>query len=322
MKIVNNRFELCIQCMTYNQSSFIKEAMDGFAMQQTNFPFVAVIVDDCSTDGEQKVLRTYIDAYFDCAEDAGYRQWETEDASWIIARHKENKNCHFVVALLKRNLYLEPEKKEEVIKEWLDAKYIALCEGDDYWTDPLKLQKQVDFMETHLDFSLCFHGAKIYHQNERRFIQDDIREVPSETDIYELARGNFIHTMTVVYRNNPLVRDDMKKLGRVMPGDYALHMMNAKYGIIKKLPDCMAVYRLNTESVWGTKDVSYQLPIWNEMLIRLMPFFDDRVNDILHDQYMQNCKYMMQFASDQVRSSKPYRLGKFLLAPFSWMKKR
>lgn len=318
----NTSFELCIQCMTYNQAVYVKEAMDGFVMQQTNFPYVAVIVDDNSSDGEQEVLRSYMAACFDCTEETGYRQWETDDAYWIFARHQENENCHFVVVLLKRNLYLEPEKKEEVIKDWLDAKYIALCEGDDYWTDPLKLQKQVDFMETHEDYSLCFHGAKVYNQMEGRFVKDDIREVPSETDIYELARGNFIHTMTVVYRNNPLVSENLKKLGRLMPGDYALHMMNAKYGKIKKLPDCMAVYRLNTESVWGTKDVSYHIPIWNEMLVRLMPFFDERVSAVLHDQYMQNYKDMMQFASNQVRSSKPYRLGKFLLAPFSWIKKR
>ena len=136
-----------IICMTYNQSAYITDALKGFAMQQTDFPFVAVVVDDASTDGEQEVIKAYVDEHFDRSEEKGYKQWETEDARWTFARHKENDNCLFVTVFLKRNLFREPEKKEEVLKGWMDAKYIAICEGDDYWVDPLKLQKQVDILE-------------------------------------------------------------------------------------------------------------------------------------------------------------------------------
>jgi len=155
-------FLVGIQCITYNQSSYITDTLNGFAMQQTDFPFVAVIIDDASIDGEQEVIKSYIEEHFDHSERSGYKGWETGDACWIFARHKGNENCHFVAVLLKRNLYKEQEKKEAVIKNWMNTKYIALCEGDDYWIDPLKLQKQVDFLEDHPEYSLCCHGFRTY----------------------------------------------------------------------------------------------------------------------------------------------------------------
>ena len=94
---------LAIQCLTYNQSEYIADALRGFAIQQTNFPFLALIFDDASTDGEQDVIKTYMNENFDYTEETGYKQWETEDANWVFARHNENENCFFVVAYLKRN---------------------------------------------------------------------------------------------------------------------------------------------------------------------------------------------------------------------------
>ena len=140
-----NIFLVSISCPTFNHSAFIRDALNGFVMQQTDFPFVAVVVDDASTDGEQEVIKAYLNEHFDFSEETGYKQWETEDAYWTFARHKKNGNCHFVTVFLKRNLFREPGKKNSVVKEWKNTKYIAICEGDDYWIDPLKLQKQVDF---------------------------------------------------------------------------------------------------------------------------------------------------------------------------------
>lgn len=314
-------FLLCVRCMTYNQSAYIKDALDGFCMQQTRFPFYVAVFDDASTDGERDVIKCYLFEHFDHSKETGFSEWETDDAYYSFARHQDNSNCHFLVIYLKKNLYKTP-KKDELIKEWCVAKYIALCEGDDYWTDPLKLQKQVDFLETHKDYAICFHEAKIFNQSSGEFVKDDIRTVPSETNIMELAKGNYIHTQTVVYRNDPLVERERAEIGRVAAGDYVLHMLNAKHGKIKKLPDCMAVYRLNNESVWGTKDATYRIPLWNEMLIRLLPFFDNDVQEVLREQYKQNCNCLVRIGADQVRQSKAYRLGKMFLKPFSWIQKR
>jgi len=314
-------FLVRVGCATFNQAHYITDALNGFMMQQTDFPFVCTIVDDASTDGEQEVVKNYMQEHFDLQDSSIAYEKNTDYGHVTFARHKTNKNCYFAVIYLKENHYSQGKKsKDPYLTEWMDTKYVAICEGDDYWTDPLKLQKQVDFLETHDDFSICFHEAKVFCQAEGRFVEDEVRSVPSETDIMELAKGNYIHTMTVVYRNNPFVMEEISKVGSVVTGDYVLYMMNAKYGKIKKLPDCMAVYRLNQESVWGMKDASYQIPLWNEMLIRLIPFFDPEVQKVLHEQYMQNCKDMFYLGERKARSTRAYRLGCFLLHPFKVFK--
>jgi len=315
-------FLVRVSCMTYNHHAYITDAMNGFVMQQTDFPFVCTIVDDASTDGEPEVIKKYLLENFDLPDTSVAYEKDTDYGHVTFARHKTNNNCYFAVIYLKENHYSLRKTKLPYLTEWMDTKYVAICEGDDYWTDPLKLQRQVGFLETHEDFSICFHEAKVFDQSKGDYVADVVRKAPSETDICELAKGNYIHTMTVVYRNNPLAREDLKKLGRVVTSDYALHMLNAKYGKIKKLPECMAVYRLNQESVWGTKDIAYQIPLWNEMLIRLIPFFEKNVQKILHDQYMNNCKNLIRIGEDRVKESMAYRVGKSLLKPLSLVRSK
>lgn len=322
MMVGNYSYIVRAHCATYNHSAYITDALNGFVMQQTDFPFVCTIMDDASTDGEQEVIKRFVEDNFDLQEASVAYEKDADYGHIIFARHKNNKNCYFAIILLKENHYSQKKSKAPYLTEWMDTKYIALCEGDDYWTDPLKLQKQVDFLETHKDYAICFHEAKIFNQSSGEFVKDDIRTVPSETNIMELAKGNYIHTQTVVYRNDPLVERERAEIGRVAAGDYVLHMLNAKHGKIKKLPDCMAVYRLNNESVWGTKDATYRIPLWNEMLIRLLPFFDNDVQEVLREQYKQNCNCLVRIGADQVRQSKAYRLGKMFLKPFSWIQKR
>ncbi len=322
MMVGNYSYIVRAHCATYNHSAYITDALNGFVMQQTDFPFVCTIMDDASTDGEQDVIRRFVEDNFDLQDASVAYERDTDYGHVTFAQHKTNKNCFFALILLKENHYSQRKSKAPYLTEWMDTKYIALCEGDDYWTDPLKLQKQVDFLETHKDYAICFHEAKIFNQSTGEFVKDDIRTVPSETNIMELAKGNYIHTQTVVYRNDPLVERERAEIGRVAAGDYVLHMLNAKHGKIKKLPDCMAVYRLNNESVWGTKDATYRIPLWNEMLIRLLPFFDKDVQEVLREQYKQNCNCLVRIGADQVRQSKAYRLGKMFLKPFSWIQKR
>lgn len=313
-------FLVRVSCMTYNHHAYITDAMNGFVMQQTGFPFVCTIVDDASTDGEPEVIKKYLLENFDLPDTSVAYEKDTDYGHVTFARHKTNNNCYFAVIYLKENHYSLRKTKLPYLAEWMDTKYVAICEGDDYWTDPLKLQRQVGFLETHEDFSICFHEAKVFDQSKGDYVDDVVRKVPSETDVCELAKGNYIHTMTVVYRNNLQAREDLKKLGPVVTSDYALHMLNAKYGKIKKMPESMAVYRLNQESVWGTKNALYQIPVWNEMLIRLIPFFDDEVRRVLHKQYEEGCNNLVRLGGNQVRMTKAYRLGRLLLKPFSWIK--
>lgn len=142
-----------IHCMTYNHKPYIRQCLDGFVMQKTNFPFFAIVVDDASTDNEQEVLWDFINNELDAST---LQKKETNDYVRVIATHKTNSNCTFLFFFLKYNHYRK-KAKDPYFKEWEEkVKYIAICEGDDYWTDPLKLQKQVDFLESHQDYGLVY----------------------------------------------------------------------------------------------------------------------------------------------------------------------
>lgn len=131
--------------------------MNGFTMQETNFPFACTILDDASTDGEQEVIKKYLQEHFDLDNRSVVRNEETDNYVLTFAQHKTNRNCYFVVLFLKYNHYSIKKAKNPYIKEWMGrAKYIATCEGDDYWTDPRKLQKQVAFLESHSDYGLVY----------------------------------------------------------------------------------------------------------------------------------------------------------------------
>ena len=242
-------FRVSIQCNTYNQSSYITDAMNGFVMQQTDFPFVAVIIDDASTDGEQEVIQKYVDEHFDHSLESGFKEWETEDAFWISAQHKENKNCHFVVVCLKQNLFKNPDKKAKVVKDWCNARYIALCEGDDYWIDPLKMQRQVGFLEMHPDFSMCIHGADVKNES--------VREVWTKCETIEtreyFSKDVFpdwvVPTASIVYRREVVDAYPFKHYDWVTAGDIVLILKGMHTGRVWGMAEHMSVYRMNDGSL-------------------------------------------------------------------------
>jgi len=150
-------YKVCVQCMTYNQSQYITDTLNSFCAQKTDFPYVCCVVDDASTDGEQDVIVSYLNDNFNVSDNVSYTK-ETEYANILFAQHKSNANCFFAVLLLKENYFQNNRTylKFGFIKEWLsEADYQAICEGDDYWIDPLKLQKQVDRMDADPDCMLC-----------------------------------------------------------------------------------------------------------------------------------------------------------------------
>ena len=252
----NDDYVVSVLCMTYNQSAYIVDAMNGFAMQQTNFPFVAVVVDDASTDGEQEVINTYVDEHFDHSVENGFKQWETADACWTFARHKANENCHLVVVCLKRNLFKEPEKKKAVIKDWMNAKFTAICEGDDYWTDPLKLQKQVDFLEEHEEYSMCctaFSQTFDGHEESKQIVRYDLDEITVD----ELLKERWIGTLTTLYRSK-LMSDYAPPFPNLPFGDLPMWFHLALKGRVKYMKDVTANYRSLSNSACHSPDKKKQ----------------------------------------------------------------
>ncbi len=168
-----------IKCITYNHEPYIRQCLEGFVMQKTNFRFEAVVHDDASTDGTADIIREYAEKYPDIIKPI----YETE------------------------NQY---SKKDGSLGRIMDAactgKYIAMCEGDDYWTDPLKLQKQVDFLETHLECSMCSGGIrKIY---EGKVVDTVLFKKGNKIGfLYDINNYNnyaYSWTLTICYRRDIL----------------------------------------------------------------------------------------------------------------------
>jgi glycosyltransferase involved in cell wall biosynthesis len=191
-----------ISCAAYNQQAFIEDALEGFLRQQTVFPFEILIHDDASTDRTAEIIREYAETYPRIIKPV----YQTEN------QYRKHRN------VAKR--FNVPRMK---------GKYLASCEGDDYWTDPLKLQKQFDFMEANPDFSMCFHDCRhvdIVNGTETLTpCSRDKKRVYSKDDLISLRDG--IATATKFRRK--LSDDDLPSiLADGLTGDYP---SNARYAL-------------------------------------------------------------------------------------------
>lgn len=209
-----------IICLTYNQEKYIEEALEGFLMQNVNFQFEVLIHDDASTDSTQKIIRRYQKKYPSIFKPVFEKQ-----------NQFSKNNLVFV-----KNIFQEAK-----------GEYIALCEGDDYWTDPNKLQQQVNFLDKNRDYALCFHPVKVIFegskQNENIFPES--RDGAS-FNVEELLKSNFIQTNSVMYR-----RQNYENLpSDILPLDWYLHLYHAQYGKVGFVNKVMSVYRRHPGGIW------------------------------------------------------------------------
>lgn len=252
-----NTYQVFIKCFTFNHVNYIEDAMRGFVMQKTDFPYIAAIVDDASTDGEPEAIKRFLEKEFDMASAV---QDETEDYVRMIAKHKTNVNCTFVVVFLKYNHYSIKKKKLPYFKEWYDnVKYIAMCEGDDYWADSLKLQKQVDYLEGHEECVMCAHAAN-WEMNGKIERSDTCHNEECDLTTDEVIRegGLYLATASLTFRRELSdLWPSWRKNANV--GDYPLQILGTLQGKLHYFPDIMCVYRYQASGSWtaanlGRKD--------------------------------------------------------------------
>lgn len=212
---------ICVQ--TYQHVGFIEACLESILQQKTNFEFEILLGEDASTDGTREICIKYAEKF--------------PDKIRLFLHHREN-NIEIGGA---------PTGRFNFMYNLFSArgKYIALCEGDDYWTDPLKLQKQVDFLEDNPDYNICFHRVNILDKGKLfpDYIEGRYNNIKNRPiSIIDLLReGNFIHTTSVVFRNKIVEFPFEFYMSSV--GDYFLHIMNSQDGYIHRLDDIMAVYR-------------------------------------------------------------------------------
>ena len=213
-----------ICCLTYNHAPYIRQCLDGFVMQKTNFPIEILIHDDASTDGTPDIIGEYAHQYPDLVKPI----YQTE------------------------NQYSKGVKVSLVYNySRAKGKYIALCEGDDYWTDPYKLQKQVDFLESHPDFVMCSHRFDKYYEDEHRLVKDPDEDFQgADYDLKNLIGGKWLtQTLTVVYRRSALDLKQYESYGMSM--DIILLYALLKNGKGYCFPESMGVYRYHNGGVWS-----------------------------------------------------------------------
>ena len=256
MDKIKQKFQVAVRCMTYNHSKYITDTMNGFAMQQTNFPFVCMIVDDASTDGEQNVIRKYIEHHFNYNKDGISYNKQTEYAEIIFARHKTNKNCYFAVLFLKENHYSKKKTKEPYLKEWQDeVEYIAYCEGDDYWIMQDKLQTQYNLLEKAPNSMMVYTNYQTVDEFGNKIFRkqyDIYKNISRSGDILPLLfKRNFPLTCTILIRK----RIKESPLYKNMPAfyDYGLFLTAASFGDCLYLNKETSCYRNNPESLINTK---------------------------------------------------------------------
>lgn len=223
-----------ICCETFNQEAFLKDALEGFVMQKTDFPFEVLIHDDASTDRTPEIVRDYVRRYPGLFKPI----YQTEN-QW--SRH---------VNIWTRIQF--PRAK---------GKYIALCEGDDYWTDPLKLQKQVDFLEAHPDFVLCC-SAFTQTMDGNEGVRSEVRFDVDEVRLDDILKGFWIGTLTTVIRKKAIL-DYQPPFPGLPMSDLPLWGYLATQGRIKYLQDITANYRSLSSSAChfpdDKKQFSFQL---------------------------------------------------------------
>ncbi len=247
-----NNVLVSIICTAYNQKSFIRKCLDGFVMQKTTFPFEVIIHDDASTDGTADIIKEYEQKYPD------------------IIKPIYQKENQFSKGLNINYTYNYPRVK---------GKYIAFCEGDDYWIDENKLQIQVDFLESHPDFTGCFHKSVRRDETTGK----DISFMPTLLDlkgktvftINDTKHGYFIETPSVMYR--------LENYKDELLNEYPLNIINGDSwhiyffsfrGKFKYIDKLMSVKTINETGVWNStiqsedeRNVKYAVKILNFTLL-------------------------------------------------------
>lgn len=222
---------LSVRSLTYNHVRYLSQALDGILMQVTDFPFEVIVHDDASTDGTTDLLREYVQKY-----------------------------PNIIVPIIQtENQY---SKRDGSIRRAIDpklrGKYIALCEGDDYWTDEHKLQRQVHFLEEHPGYTMCVHAVN-YVQDGKVLRNDRISETARDLSTAEIIEGGGMFCATASICGLTAVFTEYPEWRRkASVGDYPLQILMAVRGRVHCMPEIMGCYRVMSAGSWSQtqQDVS------------------------------------------------------------------
>ncbi len=251
----SNNIIVSITCVAYNHEYCISEALDSFLMQETNFPFEIIIHDDVSTDRTADIIREYEKRFSNIVKPI---------------YQKENKFSQGINPMS----FIFPKVK---------GKYIAFCDGDDFWTDKQKLQIQVDSMEENPEVDMSFHSAYEFINGKKRRVlskQADSNKIFTPSEVI-LGGGEFCSTTALMFRSEFILKLP-KYLIEIIPGDYPMQIIGSSRGGALYINRCMSAYRVGEASAWSNltlknsqKQKNHLLSFHN-MLNRVNIYLDNR----------------------------------------------
>lgn len=233
--------------IAYNHEPYIRQCLEGFVMQKTNFAFEVLIHDDASTDKTADIIREYEIKYPN------------------IIKPIYQKENQYSKGISIGKTYLYPRVR---------GKYIAECEGDDYWTDPLKLQKQADFLENHPDYSMCFHNAiknDLFNNTQTLFNKKLNKSTFKVKDV--ILKSWFTPTASFFFRSEDFTMPMWKDVN----GDMTLLYLNATKGKIYYMDELMSVYNYGTPSSLSQNTIKRPFFLYKKKT-RLLRCFDEYTN--------------------------------------------
>jgi len=227
-----------ICCVTYNHETYIEDALEGFLSQETDFPFEIIIHDDCSTDKTTQILNEYLEKYPNIIK------------LIIQTENQWSKGIRILPVLV------VPEAR---------GKYIALCDGDDYWIDFEKLQSQVTLMQDHPDINISYHSVYKHSWFENRIScalskDERVNIVPAEKVI--MGGGAFMPTPTIMVKTSVLKNLPRWFYEHCPVGDYYIQVISSIKNGALFMPKAMACYRVNVPGSWTVSQANKKRDIW------------------------------------------------------------
>ena len=277
--LIDNREErhrgnchLTVLCTAFNHGEYIEQCVISLLSQKTNFPYMVLVHDDCSTDGTQDILRK-------------------------IANDHPDK---LVLFFEQNNIFQKGIACYAMVEPYLEGDYIALCEGDDWWIDKGKLQRQYDYLSSHGRTALCVHAGLIFNDKKKVFTgrqSSGNEERDFSTEEITRGDGSLFPTNSMVLKRDCLIRPDAYMGWGV--GDYPLCIYCSTQGAVHYMPDAMSAYRLQSKGSWSEKRMKFgkeqkvdELAILTNGLNAMDAYTGRRYHDVI-EEYCRKRAFML-----------------------------
>ena len=216
-----------VLCLTYNHEPWIAEALEGFVAQEAPFGIEVLVHDDASTDETADIVRDYATRYPSLIRPV----FETEN------QYSRGVNI-----------------SRDILAPLIRGQYVALCEGDDYWTDPQKIAKQVAALEAHPEADICCHTAEVWKHGHRSWYVPAVRNRVLKTEEVILGGGAFVATGSILCRRDVYLQEPAFRKFKYK--DYTLQILGSLRGGMVWLKDCMSVYRMCLPGSWTAANLT------------------------------------------------------------------